>query len=64
MISYHPFQAEGHVCPSCKRGPFLCTAEDGSCENSGTCDSCIQDNYMRELDRRGGYGQEDLPYDW
>ena len=38
----HSFTEEGHWCPTCEEGPFLCTMEDGQCENQGTCDSCIK----------------------
>ena len=32
----------GHFCPKCEAGPFLCTLEDGQCDNAGTCNKCIK----------------------
>ena len=43
MPNYHSFTEDGHYCPTCKAGPFLCYMEDGQCDNSGTCDSCIKE---------------------
>ena len=34
---------DGHDCPQCGRN-YICTIEDGFCENQGTCDSCIKAN--------------------
>ena len=44
MPNYHSFTEDGHYCPTCKAGPFLCYMEDGQCDNSGTCDSCIKES--------------------
>ena len=41
-MSYHPFTEDGHFCPKCDAGPFLCFMEDGQCDNNGTCDQCIK----------------------
>ena len=41
----------GHYCPRCGSGPFLCTIEDGQCDNTGTCDTCIGELEMDRLDR-------------
>ena len=35
-MNYHPFNDEGHHCPTCG-GLYLCTMEDGQCENMGEC---------------------------
>lgn len=32
---------QGHRCPKCG-SRSICTIEDGSCENGGTCDECIK----------------------
>ena len=45
-MGYHPFTDDGHFCPSCHSGPFICTMEDGSCDNDGTCDACLTGAYM------------------
>ena len=44
----HSFTEEGHWCPKCEDGPFLCTMEDGQCENQGTCDSCIKEQVRNQ----------------
>ena len=41
----------GHYCPRCGSGPFLCTIEDGQCDNNGTCDTCIGELEMDRLER-------------
>ena len=41
-MSNHPYNDDGHVCPTCGAGPFTCTMEDGDCENDGGCDRCAQ----------------------
>jgi hypothetical protein len=41
-MNYHTFVEDGHFCPKCKAGPFLCFMEDGQCDNAGTCDECIK----------------------
>jgi len=40
----------GHTCPSCGKSGIICTIEDGFCENEGTCDECIKENYKDEDD--------------
>ena len=40
-MSYHPFTEDGHFC-SCGRGPFICSMEDGHCDNDGMCNKCIK----------------------
>ena len=49
-MAYHPFTEQGHKCPKCK-SRFMCTMEDGTCENAGTCDECIQDAEYDRLNR-------------
>lgn len=39
-MSYHPFNKEGHPCPSCD-DIYNCTMEDGFCENVGICYQCV-----------------------
>ena len=51
MPNYHSFTEDGHYCPTCKAGPFLCYMEDGQCDNNGTCDSCLKEQ-VYEAGRR------------
>jgi len=37
----HDIEA-GHTCPKCG-SRSICTIEDGTCENGGTCDNCIKE---------------------
>ena len=63
-MSYHPFEQDGHRCPTCGRGPFACGMEDGQCDNNEQCSTCVVAAYERTMDRRREYGMEDQPYDW
>ena len=40
-MNYHSFVEDGHLCPKCGAGPFLCSMEDGQCDNNGICDVCV-----------------------
>ena len=37
---YHSFDEDGHFCPKCGAGPFMCFMEDCQCDNSGICNKC------------------------
>ena len=50
VMSYHPFTEEGHKCPKCG-ARFICTMEDGSCDNQGACDNCIRQAEYDRLNR-------------
>ena len=58
MPSYHAFTEDGHYCPTCKAGPFLCYMEDGQCDNNGTCDKCIQAQWNGMDSEEREYRQE------
>jgi len=46
-MNYHSFTEEGHHCPTCG-GLYLCTMEDGQCENQGECSACIGKRAMNQ----------------
>ena len=58
MPNYHSFIEDGHYCPTCKAGPFLCYMEDGQCDNAGTCDSCIKAQWNGMDSEEREYRQE------
>ena len=59
MPNYHSFTEDGHYCPTCKAGPFLCYMEDGQCDNNGTCDKCLKAQVWEAMDsEEAAYRQE------
>jgi len=55
---YHPFTDDGHFCPRCNAGPFLCTMEDGQCDNAGICNKCVKADVYDHWERKEGNGRE------
>ena len=49
----------GHTCPKCGKSGIPCTIEDGFCENEGTCDSCLQDYYYKQMEREDSWEYDD-----